>query len=162
MAPAADGAGSTGRRGIHGFSRRGAGGASPARAAWRALEGEANDYVGKGLSGGRLVIYPPADAGIDKAEDNIIVGNTVLYGAIAGECYFRGVAGECFCVRNSGTAAVVEGVGDRGCEHMTGGMMVCLGPTGRNFAAGMSGGMRRGQSLVVWAVREGRQCARGG
>jgi glutamate synthase (NADPH/NADH) large chain len=105
------------------------------------LEGEANDYVGKGLSGGRLIIYPPANSGIERAEDNIIVGNTVLYGAISGECFFRGVAGERFCVRNSGATAVVEGVGDHGCEYMTGGVMVCLGPTGRNFAAGMSGGI---------------------
>jgi glutamate synthase (NADPH) large chain len=106
------------------------------------LEGEANDYVGKGLSGGRLVVYPPKESGMaDRAEDNIIVGNTVLYGAISGECYFRGVAGERFCVRNSGATAVVEGVGDHGCEYMTGGVMVCLGPTGRNFAAGMSGGI---------------------
>lgn len=105
------------------------------------LEGEANDYVGKGLSGGRLIIYPSSDSGIDKAEDNIIVGNTVLYGAVSGEVYFRGVAGERFCVRNSGANAVVEGVGDHGCEYMTGGIMVCLGPTGRNFAAGMSGGI---------------------
>jgi glutamate synthase (NADPH) large chain len=105
------------------------------------LEGEANDYVGKGLSGGRLVIYPPKEAGISRAEENIIVGNTVLYGAIAGECFFRGVAGERFCVRNSGAIAVVEGVGDHGCEYMTGGITVCLGPTGRNFAAGMSGGV---------------------
>ncbi len=105
------------------------------------LAGEGNDYVGKGLSGGRLVIYPPHEAGIEKAEDNIIVGNTVLYGAIAGECYFRGVAGERFCVRNSGANAVIEGVGDHGCEYMTGGVVVCLGPTGRNFAAGMSGGI---------------------
>ena len=104
------------------------------------LEGEANDYVGKGLSGGRLVVYPPKESGMaDRAEENIIVGNTVLYGAIAGECYFRGVAGERFCVRNSGATAVIEGVGDHGCEYMTGGVMVCLGPTGRNFAAGMSG-----------------------
>ncbi|MFO8154303.1 glutamate synthase large subunit [Thioalkalivibrio sp.] len=105
------------------------------------LEGDANDYVGKGLSGGRLIIYPPTDAGIARAEENIIVGNTVLYGAISGECFFRGVAGERFCVRNSGAIAVVEGVGDHGCEYMTGGVMVCLGPTGRNFAAGMSGGV---------------------
>ncbi|KAA6185521.1 glutamate synthase large subunit [Thiohalocapsa marina] len=105
------------------------------------LEGEANDYVGKGLSGGRIVIYPPANSAIERAEDNIIVGNTVLYGAISGECYFRGVAGERFCVRNSGATAVVEGVGDHGCEYMTGGILVCLGPTGRNFAAGMSGGI---------------------
>ena len=105
------------------------------------LTGEANDYVGKGLSGGRLVIYPPAESGITKAEENIIVGNTVLYGAIRGECYFRGVGGERFCVRNSGATAVIEGVGDHGCEYMTGGVVVCLGPTGRNFAAGMSGGI---------------------
>ena len=105
------------------------------------LEGEANDYVGKGLSGGRLVIYPPRNSAIARAEENIIVGNTVLYGAISGECFFRGVAGERFCVRNSGAIAVVEGVGDHGCEYMTGGIMVCLGPTGRNFAAGMSGGV---------------------
>ncbi|RME34123.1 MAG: glutamate synthase subunit alpha, partial [Gammaproteobacteria bacterium] len=105
------------------------------------LEGEANDYVGKGLSGGRIVIYPPAASGIGKAEENIIVGNTVLYGAISGECFFRGVAGERFCVRNSGATAVVEGVGDHGCEYMTGGVVVCLGGTGRNFAAGMSGGI---------------------
>ncbi len=105
------------------------------------LSGEGNDYVGKGLSGGRLVVYPPENSKIGKAEDNIIVGNTVLYGAIAGECYFRGVAGERFGVRNSGATAVIEGVGDHGCEYMTGGVVVCLGPTGRNFAAGMSGGI---------------------
>ncbi|MET0070880.1 MAG: glutamate synthase large subunit [Candidatus Thiodiazotropha sp.] len=105
------------------------------------LAGEGNDYVGKGLSGGRLVIYPPENAGIGKAEENIIVGNTVLYGAISGECYFRGVAGERFAVRNSGVTAVIEGVGDHGCEYMTGGVVVCLGSTGRNFAAGMSGGI---------------------
>lgn len=104
------------------------------------LEGEANDYVGKGLSGGRLAIYPPADCPITP-EQNIIVGNTVLYGAISGECYFRGVAGERFAVRNSGAIAVVEGVGDHGCEYMTGGVVVVLGATGRNFAAGMSGGV---------------------
>jgi len=106
------------------------------------LEGEANDYLGKGLSGGRLVVYPPKESGMaDRAEENIIIGNTVLYGAVSGECYFRGVAGERFCVRNSGATAVVEGVGDHGCEYMTGGVMVCLGSTGRNFAAGMSGGI---------------------
>ncbi len=105
------------------------------------LAGEGNDYVGKGLSGGRLVIYPPEDCGIAKAEENIIVGNTVLYGAIKGECYFRGVAGERFAVRNSGASAVVEGLGDHGCEYMTGGVVVCIGATGRNFAAGMSGGI---------------------
>jgi len=104
------------------------------------LIGEANDYVGKGLSGGRLVIYPPANCPI-VAEENIIVGNTVLYGAISGECYFRGVAGERFAVRNSGAIAVIEGVGDHGCEYMTGGVVVVLGYTGRNFAAGMSGGI---------------------
>jgi glutamate synthase (NADPH/NADH) large chain len=105
------------------------------------LAGEGNDYVGKGLSGGRLIIYPPAESAIERAEDNIIVGNTVLYGAITGECYFRGVAGERFAVRNSGATAVVEGVGDHGCEYMTGGVVAVLGPTGRNFAAGMSGGI---------------------
>jgi glutamate synthase (NADPH/NADH) large chain len=105
------------------------------------LAGEGNDYVGKGLSGGRLVIFPPAHSKIGLAEENIIVGNTVLYGAISGECYFRGVAGERFCVRNSGATAVIEGVGDHGCEYMTGGVVVCLGSTGRNFAAGMSGGV---------------------
>lgn len=105
------------------------------------LAGEGNDYVGKGLSGGRLVIYPPQESRIGKAEENIIVGNTVLYGAISGECYFRGVGGERFAVRNSGATAVVEGVGDHGCEYMTGGIVVCLGSTGRNFAAGMSGGI---------------------
>ncbi|PCI33201.1 MAG: glutamate synthase large subunit [Alphaproteobacteria bacterium] len=104
------------------------------------LSGEGNDYVGKGLSGGRLVIYPPADSKIDP-ENSIIVGNTVLYGAISGECYFRGVAGERFAVRNSGAIAVVEGVGDHGCEYMTGGCVVVIGETGRNFAAGMSGGI---------------------
>jgi glutamate synthase (NADPH/NADH) large chain len=104
------------------------------------LEGDANDYVGKGLSGGRLVVRPPSDSRL-KPEDNIVIGNTVLYGAISGECYFRGVAGERFCVRNSGAIAVVEGVGDHGCEYMTGGVAVVLGKTGRNFAAGMSGGI---------------------
>ena len=104
------------------------------------LIGEANDYVGKGLSGGRLVIYPPRECPI-VPEENIIVGNTVLYGAISGECYFRGVGGERFAVRNSGATAVVEGVGDHGCEYMTGGIVVVLGATGRNFAAGMSGGI---------------------
>ena len=105
------------------------------------LEGDANDYVGKGLSGGRIVVYPPREAAQLKPEESIIVGNTVLYGAIAGECYFRGVAGERFAVRNSGAIAVVEGVGDHGCEYMTGGIVVVIGETGRNFAAGMSGGI---------------------
>ncbi|MBX3553921.1 MAG: glutamate synthase subunit alpha, partial [Pseudolabrys sp.] len=104
------------------------------------LEGEGNDYVGKGLSGGRIVIKPPADTGI-VPEESIIVGNTVMYGAISGECYFRGIAGERFAVRNSGATVVVEGTGDHGCEYMTGGVVVVLGPTGRNFAAGMSGGI---------------------
>jgi glutamate synthase (NADPH/NADH) large chain len=104
------------------------------------LIGEANDYTGKGLSGGRLVVRPPADSSI-VPEESIIVGNTVLYGAISGECYFRGIAGERFAVRNSGAIAVVEGTGDHGCEYMTGGVVVVLGPTGRNFAAGMSGGV---------------------
>ena len=104
------------------------------------LEGGGNDYVGKGLSGGRLIIYPPR-AGNFAPEQNIIVGNTVLYGGIEGECFFRGVAGERFAVRNSGVNAVVEGVGDHGCEYMTGGVVVVLGQTGRNFAAGMSGGI---------------------
>ena len=104
------------------------------------LEGEANDYVGKGLSGGRIAIYPPAACPI-VPEDNIIAGNTALYGAISGECFLRGVAGERFAVRNSGATAVVEGVGDHGCEYMTGGIVAVLGSTGRNFAAGMSGGI---------------------
>ncbi len=104
------------------------------------LVGEANDYVGKGLSGGRLVVRPPEQSGI-VPEKSIIVGNTVLYGAISGECYFRGVAGERFAVRNSGAIAVVEGAGDHCCEYMTGGVVVVLGRTGRNFAAGMSGGI---------------------
>ena len=104
------------------------------------LEGEGNDYVGKGLCGGRIIVKPSDDSKL-VAEDNIVVGNTVLYGATAGECFFRGVAGERFAVRNSGAVAVVEGVGDHGCEYMTGGMVVVLGQTGRNFAAGMSGGV---------------------
>jgi glutamate synthase (NADPH/NADH) large chain len=104
------------------------------------LVGEGNDYVGKGLSGGKLIVRPDPNSGI-VPEESIIVGNTVLYGAIAGECYFRGVAGERFAVRNSGAVAVVEGTGDHGCEYMTGGVVVVIGPTGRNFAAGMSGGI---------------------
>ncbi len=105
------------------------------------LEGDANDYVGKGLSGGRIIIYPPRNASQIVPESSILVGNTVLYGAISGECYFRGVAGERFAVRNSGAIAVVEGTGDHGCEYMTGGIVVVIGQTGRNFAAGMSGGI---------------------
>jgi glutamate synthase (NADPH) large chain len=104
------------------------------------LQGATNDYVGKGLSGGRIVVYPDPESPA-RPEENIVVGNTVMYGAIAGEAYFRGVAGERFCVRNSGAAAVVEGTGDHGCEYMTGGTVVVLGRTGRNFAAGMSGGI---------------------
>ena len=104
------------------------------------VEGDANDYVGKGLSGGRLVIYPPR-ASTFRAEEHILIGNVVLYGAISGECFFRGIAAERFCVRNSGASAVVEGVGDHGCEYMTGGRVVVLGETGVNFAAGMSGGI---------------------
>src|SRR5690606_25567849 len=102
--------------------------------------GDATDYVGKGHSGGRIVVRPSEKA-ITAAEKSIIVGNTVLYGAIDGECYFRGVAGERFAVRNSGAIAVVEGAGDHGCEYMTGGVVVVIGKTGRNFAAGMSGGV---------------------
>jgi glutamate synthase (NADPH/NADH) large chain len=104
------------------------------------LIGEANDYVAKGLAGGRLIIYPSLDSRCEP-HDNIIVGNTVLYGATEGECFLRGVAGERFAVRNSGATAVVEGVGDHACEYMTGGVVVVLGYTGRNFAAGMSGGV---------------------
>jgi glutamate synthase (NADPH/NADH) large chain len=104
------------------------------------LEGDANDYLGKGLSGGRIVVYPPR-ASRFKPEENILVGNTLLYGATGGEVYINGLAGERFAVRNSGARAVVEGVGDHGCEYMTGGVVVVLGPTGRNFAAGMSGGV---------------------
>ena len=104
------------------------------------LVGDANDYVGKGMSGGRIIVRPPAD-NARVASENIIVGNTVLFGAIAGEAYFSGVGGERFAVRNSGAIAVVEGTGDHTCEYMTGGVVVVLGKTGRNFAAGMSGGV---------------------
>jgi glutamate synthase (NADPH/NADH) large chain len=109
------------------------------------LEGDANDYVGKGLSGGRIVIYPPKNSSF-AAEENIIVGNVCLYGATSGKAFYRGRAAERFAVRNSGAQAVIEGVGDHGCEYMTGGRVVILGPTGRNFAAGMSGGI-----AYVWA-----------
>ncbi len=129
---------------IHILARGTAGqsfGAWLARGVTLELEGEANDYVGKGLSGGRIIVYPAREATKIEPDKSIVVGNTVLYGAIAGECYFRGVAGERFGVRNSGAIAVVEGVGDHGCEYMTGGIVVVLGPTGRNFAAGMSGGI---------------------
>jgi glutamate synthase (NADPH/NADH) large chain/glutamate synthase (ferredoxin) len=104
------------------------------------LHGDANDYTGKGLSGGTLVVRPPASASY-RAEENVAIGNVVLYGATGGKAFFRGLAGERFCVRNSGASAVVEGVGDHGCEYMTGGRAVILGRTGRNFAAGMSGGL---------------------
>src|SRR3989454_10834801 len=104
------------------------------------LEGDANDYLGKGLSGGKLIVYPPRESTF-VAEDNILIGNVVLYGATSGEAYFRGVAGERFGVRNSGALAVVEGRGDHGCGDMRGGRVVVLGRTGRNFAAGMSGGI---------------------
>lgn len=104
------------------------------------LEGDSNDYVGKGLSGGKIVVYPPKESKFDPKE-NIVIGNVALYGATSGEAYFNGMAAERFCVRNSGAKAVVEGVGDHGCEYMTGGTVVVLGKTGRNFAAGMSGGV---------------------
>jgi glutamate synthase (ferredoxin) len=104
------------------------------------LEGDANDHLGKGLSGGRIIVFPPAESTF-LAEENIIIGNVGLYGATAGEVYIRGMAGERFAVRNSGVDAVVEAVGDHGCEYMTGGHVVVLGPAGRNFGAGMSGGV---------------------
>jgi glutamate synthase (NADPH) large chain len=104
------------------------------------VEGDANDYFGKGLSGAKFIIYPPKVSSF-KAEESIIIGNVAFYGATSGQAYIRGMAGERFCVRNSGVHAVVEGVGDHGCEYMTGGKVVVLGPTGRNFAAGMSGGL---------------------
>jgi glutamate synthase (ferredoxin) len=104
------------------------------------IEGDANDYIGKGLSGGKIIVQPP-EGSTFVAEENIIIGNVAFYGATGGEAYIRGVAGERFCVRNSGARAVVEGVGDHGCEYMTGGRVVVLGSTGRNFAAGMSGGI---------------------
>ncbi len=116
------------------------------------LEGDANDYVGKGLSGGRLVLMPPSEATF-VVEQNVIAGNVALYGATSGEAYIRGLAGERFCVRNSGANAVVEGVGDHGCEYMTGGRVIILGPTGRNFAAGMSGG-------IAYVLDENREMRR--
>ena len=117
------------------------------------LEGDANDYMGKGLSGGKLIAYPPKEAGF-APEENIIIGNVALFGATSGEAYFRGVAGERFCVRNSGAHTVVEGVGDHGCEYMTGGRVVILGKNGAgNFAAGMSGG-------VVYVLDEAGDFAR--
>ena len=104
------------------------------------LEGDANDYVGKGLSGAKVIIFPTKGARF-KAEENIIIGNVALYGATSGQVFINGLAGERFCVRNSGAFAVVEGIGDHGCEYMTGGQVIVLGETGRNFAAGMSGGV---------------------
>ena len=118
----------------------------------RVLEGDANDYVGKGLSGGKIVVFPPRKSTFGP-EQNILIGNTVLYGATSGEAYFNGVAGERFAVRNSGAVAVVEGVGDHGCEYMTNGTVVVLGRTGRNFAAGMSGG-------IAYVLDEGGDFAR--
>ncbi|MBC8108407.1 MAG: glutamate synthase large subunit, partial [Anaerolineae bacterium] len=115
-------------------------GAFLARGVTLLLEGDANDHVGKGLSGGTIAIYPPKSSKFN-AEENVIAGNVIGYGASAGELYIRGAVGERFCVRNSGASAVVEGVGDHGCEYMTGGRVVVIGPTGRNFAAGMSGGI---------------------
>jgi glutamate synthase (ferredoxin) len=111
----------------------------PSGLTWR-IEGDVNDYLGKGLSGGKIIVYPPAASPFN-ATENIIAGNVALYGATAGEVYICGMAGERFGVRNSGVQAVVEAVGDHGCEYMTGGTVVILGPTGRNFAAGMSGGV---------------------
>jgi glutamate synthase (ferredoxin) len=110
------------------------------RGATLALEGDANDFWGKGLSGGKLIVFPPRQATF-ASHENVIIGNVSLYGATSGEAYVRGVAGERFAVRNSGASAVVEGVGDHGCEYMTGGRVIVVGPTGRNFAAGMSGGI---------------------
>jgi glutamate synthase domain-containing protein 3 len=104
------------------------------------LEGDANDYVGKGLSGAKIIIYPTRGSSF-KAEENILIGNVAFYGATTGSAYINGIAGERFCVRNSGVKTVVEGVGDHGCEYMTGGQVIVLGETGRNFAAGMSGGV---------------------
>ena len=112
------------------------------------VEGDANDFAGKGLSGGKVIIYPPKNAAF-VAEENILIGNVALYGATSGEAYFRGVAAERFCVRNSGASAVVEGVGDHGCEYMTGGRVAIIGETGRNFAAGMSGGI-----AYIWDPRD--------
>ncbi|WP_372630171.1 glutamate synthase large subunit [Cohnella sp.] len=118
------------------------------------LEGDSNDYVGKGLSGGKIAIYPSSKAAF-KAEDNVIIGNTAFYGATSGEAYIRGAAGERFAVRNSGVNVVVEGVGDHGCEYMTGGRVVVLGKTGRNFAAGMSGGIAY---VIDWDGEFTRRC----
>lgn len=118
------------------------------------LEGDSNDYIGKGLSGGKIIVYPPAGSTF-ASEDNVIIGNVAFFGATSGEAYIRGIAGERFCVRNSGVAAVVEGVGDHGCEYMTGGRVVVLGRTGRNFAAGMSGGIAY---VIDWRGDFERKC----
>ncbi len=139
------------KNGVHGLPEgtiqiNAKGSAGQSLGAWLAsgisidLEGDANDYVGKGLSGGRIAVFPPRQSTFEPSEQ-IIIGNVALYGAVSGEAYFRGIAAERFCVRNSGAETVVEGVGDHGCEYMTGGRAVILGPTGRNFAAGMSGGV---------------------
>ena len=120
------------------------------------LEGDSNDYIGKGLSGGKIIVYPPAGSTF-ASEENIVIGNVAFYGATGGEAYIRGVAGERFCVRNSGIKAVVEGVGDHGCEYMTGGRVVVLGRTGRNFAAGMSGGIAY---VINWTGDFHRKCNR--
>ena len=125
---------------VRGARRDRASGAFVPRGVTLRLFGDANDYLAKGLSGGRVIVRPPETSPF-VAEDQIIAGNVILYGATAGECYIRGQVGERFCVRNSGAIAVVEGVGDHGCEYMTGGRVVVLGPTGRNFGAGMSGGV---------------------
>jgi glutamate synthase (NADPH) large chain len=115
------------------------------------LDGDANDYLGKGLSGGRLIVRPPAEATF-AAEEQVIAGNVIGYGATGGEIFLRGLVGERFCVRNSGALAVAEGIGDHGCEYMTGGRVVVLGPVGRNFAAGMSGGIAYVLDLPVRRV----------
>ena len=117
------------------------------------LYGDANDYLGKGLSGGRLIVRPPAAASF-AAEEQVIAGNVIGYGATGGEIFLRGIVGERFCVRNSGALAVAEGVGDHGCEYMTGGRAVILGPVGRNFAAGMSGGIAYVLDLPAWRVNK--------
>jgi glutamate synthase (ferredoxin) len=118
------------------------------------LEGDSNDAIGKGLSGGKIIVYPP-DGSSFAPEENVIIGNAAFYGATSGEAYIRGVAGERYCVRNSGLNAVIEGVGDHGCEYMTGGRVVILGHTGRNFAAGMSGGIAY---VVDWAGDFASRC----
>jgi glutamate synthase (NADPH/NADH) large chain len=120
------------------------------------LEGDSNDYIGKGISGGRIIVYPPVGSTF-APEENIIIGNVAFYGATSGEAYICGVAGERFAVRNSGLNAVVEGVGDHGCEYMTGGRVVVLGRTGRNFAAGMSGGIAY---IIDWDGDFSRKCNR--